>query len=72
MDLLPDVDIGHVSTSGRQGDAYTGDTRMVPLLQGEMARAKVGEGVVAPGKVTVAISDDGQLVSVPTGTSEYW
>jgi hypothetical protein len=45
---------------------------MVPLLQGATARANVAEAVVAPGIVTEAISDPGQLVSLPTGTSEYW
>jgi hypothetical protein len=37
-----------------------------------MENANVGEAVVAPGMVTVAISEVGQLVSEPTGTSEYW
>ena len=35
-----------------------------------MARANVGEATVAPGIVTAAVSDVGQLVSAPTGTSE--
>ena len=45
---------------------------MVPLLQGSMARANVGEATVAPGIVTEADSEVGQLVSAPTGTSENW
>jgi hypothetical protein len=45
---------------------------MVPLAHGEMARAKVGEALVAPGMVTLAVSEAGQLVSFPAGTSENW
>ena len=45
---------------------------MVPLLQGAMASANAGEPVVAPGIVTLTLSELGQLVSAPTGTSEYW
>ena len=45
---------------------------MVPLPQGPIARPNVGDATVAPGRVTVAISDVGQAVSEPTGTSEYW
>ncbi len=45
---------------------------MVPWLHGSRFRANVGDAVVAPGMVTVAISELGQLVSVPTGTSENW
>ncbi len=45
---------------------------MVPLLQGSMASWNVGEAAVAPGIVTVADSEVGQLVSAPTGTSENW
>ena len=45
---------------------------MVPLPQGPMANWKLGEAVVDPGMVTVADSEVGQLVSEPTGTSEYW
>ena len=50
----------------------TGDTFTVPLPQGAIARAKVGEDVADPGMVTVAASDPGQLVSGPLGTSENW
>lgn len=32
----------------------------------------MGDAVLAPGAVVVAIADVGQLVSEPTGTSEYW
>ncbi len=45
---------------------------MVPLLQGSRLSANVGDAVVAPGMVTVAISELGQLVSLPVGTSEIW
>ncbi len=45
---------------------------MVPLPQGARANWKLGEAVVDPGMVTVAASEVGQLVSEPTGTSEYW
>jgi hypothetical protein len=41
------------------------------LLQGAIASANVGDGVVAPGRFTVADSEPGQLVCAPTGTSEY-
>jgi len=34
--------------------------------------AKVGDEAPAPGMVTDASSELGQLVSFPTGTSEYW
>ena len=44
----------------------------MPLLHGAAARAKAGDAELAPGIVTLACSDDGQLVSLPTGTSEYW
>jgi hypothetical protein len=37
-----------------------------------MARGNAGEAVVAPGMVVVALSELGQVVSVPTGTSENW
>ncbi len=37
-----------------------------------MASWNVGEAVVAPGMVTLADSEVGQLVSEPTGTSENW
>ena len=37
-----------------------------------MASWKVEEAVEEPGMVTEADSDVGQLVSEPTGTSEYW
>ena len=37
-----------------------------------MASWNAGEAVVAPGMVTDADSDVGQLVCEPTGTSEYW
>ena len=37
-----------------------------------MASANEGDGVVAPGMVTVAASELGQLVWAPTGTSENW
>jgi hypothetical protein len=37
-----------------------------------MASWNVGEAVVAPGMVTLANSEVGQLVSEPTGTSENW
>jgi len=37
-----------------------------------MASWKVDEAVDDPGIVTDADSDVGQLVSEPTGTSEYW
>ena len=36
---------------------------MVPLLQGAMASGKSDEDVVAPGSVTTAVSEVGQLVS---------
>ena len=55
-----------------QDPAYTGDTWIVPLPQGAMASWKVGDAVVAPGIVTLADSEVGQLVSEPTGTSENW
>ena len=45
---------------------------MVPLPQGAMASANVGEAAVAPGMVAEAISELGQPVSAPTGTSENW
>lgn len=45
---------------------------MVPLPHGAIARAKAGDAVVAPGMVAVALSEVGQLVSDPTGTSENW
>ena len=45
---------------------------MVPLLQGPIASWNVDEAVVDPGIVTEADSEVGQLVSEPTGTSEYW
>ena len=37
-----------------------------------MASWNAGEAVDDPGMVTEADSDVGQLVSEPTGTSEYW
>jgi len=37
-----------------------------------MASWNVEEAVDDPGMVTEAASDVGQLVSEPTGTSEYW
>jgi hypothetical protein len=37
-----------------------------------MASWNAGEAVVDPGMVTEADSEVGQLVSEPTGTSEYW
>jgi hypothetical protein len=42
------------------------------LLQGPIASWNADEAVVDPGMVTVADSEVGQLVSEPTGTSEYW
>jgi hypothetical protein len=45
---------------------------MVPLPQGPMASWNAGEAVLDPGMLTEADSDVGQLVSEPTGTSEYW
>jgi len=45
---------------------------MVPLPQGAIASWKVDEAVVAPGMVTSAVSEVGQVVSEPTGTSENW
>jgi hypothetical protein len=45
---------------------------IVPLPQGPIASWKVDEAVDDPGIVTDADSDVGQLVSEPTGTSEYW
>lgn len=45
---------------------------MVPLPHGPIASWKVGEAVVDPGMVTEADSEVAQLVSEPTGTSEYW
>ena len=47
-----------------------GETLMVPLSQGPIANWNVGEAVVDPGMVTEADSEDGQLDSAPTGTSE--
>jgi hypothetical protein len=37
-----------------------------------MASWNVGDAVLAPGMVTEADSEAGQLVSEPAGTSEYW
>jgi hypothetical protein len=37
-----------------------------------MASWNAGEAVVAPGMVTVADAEIGQLASDPTGTSENW
>ncbi len=45
---------------------------MVPFPQGPMASWNVGETALAPGMATEADSEVGQLVSEPTGTSEYW
>ena len=45
---------------------------MVPLPHGAALKENAGDAVDDPGMVTVAISDAGQLVSFPTGTSEYW
>jgi hypothetical protein len=45
---------------------------MVPLLQGAMASGKFGDAAVAPGSVTEDVTEVGQLVSFPVGTSEYW
>ena len=45
---------------------------MVPLLHGAMASGKFGDAAVAPGTVTSDVTDVGQLVSFPVGTSEYW
>ncbi len=45
---------------------------MVPLLHGPMANWNGVEAVVAPGIVTLADSELGQLVCEPVGTSEYW
>ena len=45
---------------------------MVPLLHGAIASANAGDPEVAPGMVTLALSELGQLVSAPTGTSENW
>ena len=45
---------------------------MVPLLHGAMDSRKRDDDVVAPGSVTPAVSEVGQLVSLPVGTSEYW
>ena len=41
-------------------------------MQGPIASWNVEEAVVDPGMVTAADSEVGQLVSEPTGTSEYW
>ena len=49
-----------------------GDTLMVPLPQGSIESANDAEAAVAPGIVTDADSELGQLVSLPTGTSENW
>ena len=56
----------------RSQSANTGDTLIVPLSQGAMARRNVGDEADAPGMVTVATSDAGQLVADPLGTSESW
>ena len=45
---------------------------MVPLLHGAIASANAGDPEVAPGMVTLALSELGQLVCAPTGTSENW
>ena len=45
---------------------------MVPLLHGAIASANAGDPEVAPGMVTLTLSELGQLVSAPTGTSENW
>jgi hypothetical protein len=37
-----------------------------------MAKEKFGDAAVAPGTVTDAMAELGQLVSFPVGTSEYW
>ena len=52
--------------------AYTGDTRTVPLSHGDIVRGKLGLDPPPLGSVTDAASDEGQLVSAPVGTSEYW
>jgi hypothetical protein len=42
------------------------------LLQGAIASANEPDPAEVPGMVTLALSEAGQLVSLPTGTSEYW
>jgi hypothetical protein len=51
-------------------DANTGDTTMVPPPHGAMVAAMT-RWSVALGGVTSSDAELGQLVSLPTGTSEY-
>lgn len=45
---------------------------MVPLSQGAMVSGKLADATVAPGTVTDDVTEDGHVVSLPVGTSEYW
>ena len=56
-------------SSGPRRRATPGWSR---CCRGRWPDANVGEAIVAPGIVTVAVSEVGQLVSAPTGTSENW